>query len=435
MQIQITGCMFENMGRNMNTKSKVIVLPCEAYDEERIYTLMKNGLSQLGGLDNLINKEEKILLKPNLLKKAEVEKAVITHPVVVGAFARILREEGYKNIVLADSCGHGTTKQVIQGTGMDTYLEKYQIPAIDYTKGVRVENPDGVQAKEFILPKELLEAECVISLSKMKTHALERITGAVKNSYGFVYGKNKAIGHTKYPSADSFARMLIDLNQYVKPRLYIMDGITAMEGNGPGSGDPVAMNLILMSTDPVALDSVFARLVYLKPEMVTTNYHGEKMGLGNCREENIEVVVVEENPSASAVRDEGSEITGREKQRQNAKVSVDKKQIGIDVVCNVISMEALIEKYGNPNFNVDRTKVRNNVWTKLAKALNIFQKKPYIEPDKCIRCGICVNSCPVPGKAVDFRNGKNNPPVYDYKKCIRCFCCQEMCPKKAIKVK
>ena len=87
MQIQITGCMFENMGRNMNTKSKVIVLPCEAYDEERIYTLMKNGLAQLGGLDNLINKEEKILLKPNLLKKAEVEKAVITHPVVVGAFA------------------------------------------------------------------------------------------------------------------------------------------------------------------------------------------------------------------------------------------------------------------------------------------------------------------------------------------------------------
>ena len=74
----------------MNTKSKVIVLPCEAYDEERIYTLMKNGLAQLGGLDNLINKEEKILLKPNLLKKAEVEKAVITHPVVVGAFARIL---------------------------------------------------------------------------------------------------------------------------------------------------------------------------------------------------------------------------------------------------------------------------------------------------------------------------------------------------------
>ena len=383
----------------MNKKSKVIVLPCEAYEEEQIYTLLKGGLKQLGGLKSLIGKEEKILLKPNLLKKAEVEKAVITHPVVVGAFARILREEGYANIVLADSCGHGTTRQVIQGTGMDTYLEKYQIPAIDYTKGVRVDNPEGIQAKEFILPQELLEADCVISLSKMKTHALERITGAVKNSYGFIYGKNKAIGHTKYPSADSFARMLIDLNQYVKPRLYIMDGITAMEGNGPGSGDPVVMNVILMSTDPVALDSVFARLVHLKPELVPTNYHGEKMGLGNCREENIEVVVAE----------------------------------AMDF--NKISMGDLVGQYGKADFNVDRTQVRSNIWTKLAKALNIFQKKPYIEPDKCIRCGICVNSCPVPGKAVDFRNGKEKPPVYDYKKCIRCFCCQEMCPRKAIKVK
>lgn len=179
-----------------------------------------------------------------------------------------------------------------------------------------------------------------------------------------------------------------------------MDGITAMEGNGPGSGDPIAMNVILMSTDPVALDSVFARLVYLKPEMVPTNYHGEKMGLGHCREENIEIVVADAMHSKQPV-----------------------------------SMEDLVCRYGKPDFNVDRIQIRSNVWTKLAKALNIFQKKPYIEPEKCIRCGICVNSCPVPGKAVAFRKGKENPPVYDYKKCIRCFCCQEMCPKKAIKVK
>ncbi len=78
----------------MKEKSKVIVLPCEEYDEEIIYALLKAGLDQLGRLDKLIGKEEKILLKPNLLKRAEVEKAVITHPVVVGAFARILRGEG-----------------------------------------------------------------------------------------------------------------------------------------------------------------------------------------------------------------------------------------------------------------------------------------------------------------------------------------------------
>ena len=376
-------------------KSKVVLLPCRKYDEEKIHMLLKQGLDFLGGVETLIPKDAKILLKPNLLKKAEVEKAVITHPVVVGAFAGILRENGYENIVLADSCGHGTTQAVIRGTGMDTYLEKYHIPAVDYSEGVKTAYPQGVQAKEFILPKELLEQDCVISLSKMKTHALERITGAVKNSYGFVYGFHKAKGHTQYPSADSFARMLIDLNKCVAPKLYVMDGIVAMEGNGPGSGDPVSMNVLLMSTDPVALDSVFSRLVYLKPEMVPTNYHGEKMGLGTWKEEEITLLTPD----------------------------------------GEISMAEAVKKYGNPDFNVDRTEVRNNIWTRMAGALNIFQKKPYIEADKCVRCGICVQSCPVPGKAVDFRKGKDKPPVYDYKKCIRCFCCQEMCPKKAIKVK
>ena len=376
-------------------KSKVILLPCEEYEEENIYTLLKKALELLGGIESLIKKEEKILLKPNLLKRAEVEKAVITHPVVVGAFARILREKGYQNLVLADSCGHGTTKAVIKGTGMDTYLEKYEIPAIDYSQGISVKYPQGVQAKEFVIPKELLESDCVISLCKMKTHALERVTGAVKNSYGFIYGFHKAKGHTLYPSADSFARMLVDLNKYVAPRLYIMDGIVAMEGNGPGSGDPTPMKVMLVSKDPVALDSVFCRLVHLKPEMVPTNYHGEKMGLGTWKEEEIELLTPE----------------------------------------GEISMTEAVSRYGNPSFNVDRTEVRHNIWTKMAGALKLFQKKPYIDEARCIRCGICVKSCPVPGKAVDFQKGRDKPPVYDYRKCIRCFCCQEMCPEKAIKVK
>lgn len=376
-------------------KSKVILLPCEEYEEENIYTLLKKALELLGGIESLIKKEEKILLKPNLLKRAEVEKAVITHPVVVGAFARILREKGYQNLVLADSCGHGTTKAVIKGTGMDTYLEKYEIPAIDYSQGISVKYPQGVQAKEFVIPKELLESDCVISLCKMKTHALERVTGAVKNSYGFIYGLHKAKGHTLYPSADSFARMLVDLNKYVAPRLYVMDGIVAMEGNGPGSGDPTPMKVMLVSKDPVALDSVFCRLVHLKPEMVPTNYHGEKMGLGTWKEEEIELLTPE----------------------------------------GEISMTEAVSRYGNPSFNVDRTEVRHNIWTKMAGALKLFQKKPYIDEARCIRCGICVKSCPVPGKAVDFQKGREKPPVYDYRKCIRCFCCQEMCPEKAIKVK
>lgn len=376
-------------------KSKVVLLPCNTYREEIVYENLKKGLEALGGIASFIGKEEKILLKPNLLKRAEPDRAVITHPSVVAAFGRILREEGYEHIALSDSCGNGSTKRVIKGTGMDTRLSELGIPALDSSEGITVSYPEGIQAKEFVIAKEVLDADCVISLCKMKTHALERITGAVKNSYGFIYGLNKAVGHTKYPSADSFARMLVDLNAYVKPRLYVMDGIVAMEGNGPGSGDPISMNVLLVSRDPVALDAVFCRLIDLKPEMVPTNYHGEKMGLGTWKEEEIEIVTPE-----------GS-----------------------------LSMEEAGKRYGNPVFHVDRKVVRQGIWERMAKALNIFQKKPYIDEARCIRCGICVKSCPVPGKAVDFKKGNGQPPVYDYKKCIRCFCCQEMCPAKAIKVK
>ena len=64
---------------------------------------------------------------------------------------------------------------------------------------------------------------------------------------------------------------------------------------------------------------------------------------------------------------------------------------------------------------------------------NLIYAKPIIDKTKCIKCGVCVNACPLENKALNFENkDKKNPPVYDYKKCIRCFCCQEMCPQKAI---
>ncbi|MGI6068972.1 MAG: DUF362 domain-containing protein [Blautia sp.] len=375
-------------------KSKVILLSCEAYEEELVYRKLKAGLSLLGGLETMAGKDENILLKPNLLKRAESEKAVITHPVVMGAFARILQEEGYLHVRMGDSCGVGQTEKVIAGTGMDTCMERYGVQVADFTEGVKTAYPEGHQAKEFVLAKEVCQADAIFNICKMKTHALERITGAVKNMYGCVQGLNKAKGHTKYPSADSFARMLVDLNQLIKPRLYLMDGIVAMEGNGPGSGDPVPMKVLLMGTDPVAVDSVFCHLIYLRPELVPTNYHGEKLGLGHWRPEKIELLT-----------EEGE-----------------------------ISMEAAVSRYGKKDFQVDRSRTIQK-WGRFAKVFNIFQKKPYIVEESCIRCGICVESCPVEEGAVCFSNGRELPPVYDYRKCIRCFCCQEMCPKKAIQVK
>ncbi|MGN0250137.1 MAG: DUF362 domain-containing protein [Oliverpabstia sp.] len=372
--------------------SKVVLLPCEDYEENRVYQSMNTGISLLGGWEAIIDKKEKILLKPNLVRKAEVERAVITHPAIVGAVARSLREAGYENIGCGDSCGVGDARKVMEGTGMDDILEQNHIKIEDMGQGSLTVYPEGKVAKEFFLAKPVIEADVVINLCKMKTHALERITGGVKNMYGCICGVHKAQGHTRYPNADSFARMLIDLNQMIRPRLCILDGVVAMDGNGPTSGDPVSMNLILMGTDPVAVDSVFCHMVHLDPELVPTNVYGRRMGLGTWKKEEIQLLTPD----------------------------------------GEISLEEATERYGSKEFRVDRRKQRKNIWNWLDILMKPFLQRPCIDETLCRKCGVCVEACPVEGKAISFKNGRNKPPVYDYRKCIRCFCCQEMCPHKAI---
>lgn len=376
-------------------KSRVVLLPCGSYEPQEVRRALERGFDLLGGLESMLSSSERVLLKPNLVREAAVDRAVITHPAVMGALAAILKEHGFEDLVCGDSCGIGSAVRVMRASGMAQALEQSGVRLTDFSEPERVVYQSGGRREEFMLAREVGQADALISVCKMKTHALEHVTGAVKNQYGCICGLHKAKGHTRYPNADSFARMLVHLNQTVKPRLFIMDGITAMEGNGPTSGDPVQMGVLLMSRDPVALDSVFCRLVHLDPAIVPTNVHGARMGLGTWRGEEIELLTPE----------------------------------------GEVSLAQAAERYGNPGFRVERKAFAGKGILGKIGFLKVFRKKPYIDKEKCRKCGICVESCPVEGKAVAFADGRKAPPVYDYKKCIRCFCCQEMCPYKAIRVK
>ena len=374
-------------------KSKVVIVPCNNYDDELVYQKVKEGLELLGGLKSIISQEEKILVKPNLLKPLDPSKVATTHPAVFGALLRCLKEEGYLDIKYGDSSAIGanaTVEEIANITGLKKYADKYEVSLGDFDNSQTVNYKEGKVAKKFVLCNSVVDSDAIISVSKMKTHALVKITGAIKNMYGCIYLGNKAIGHAKYPNSAIFSKMLIDLNKVVNARFHIMDGIMAMEGNGPGSGDPIMMNVILMSKDPVALDSVYARLVDLKPEYVLPCLYGEKYGLGNMQYNNIEII----SPDG------------------------------------VISDKEAFEKYGNPNFTVNRKK--QSFWDiKLMMSKKAKPKHmPVVDLDKCIGCGICEKACPVEGKAVHSGSGKK--ASYDYSKCIRCYCCQELCPEKAI---
>ncbi|NLX93314.1 MAG: DUF362 domain-containing protein [Clostridiales bacterium] len=370
-------------------KSKVVLIHCPVYDNEAVFEALQKGINLLGGLEAFVQKDEKILLKPNLLRKAAPEQAVTTHPTVFRAIAKLLREQGYSNLLYGDSPGSVMTPfKVAQAAGLKPAADEFNLLEGDFMNGVKIDFPEGKAVKSFSICKGVVDADAIINLCKMKTHALVRVTGAVKNTYGCVSGFNKGAGHAKYPDADNFSKMLADLNVLVKPKLHIMDGIMAMEGNGPGSGDPTPMNVLLISADPVALDSVFCHLVALDPQRVPTNVYAEIYGVGKSHSKDIEVVTED----------------------------------------GVITCEEAFAKYGNPKFNVNRGELKKENPGKKGR-------KPHIVKEKCIKCGICVDICPVEEKALSMDKKAGTIPQYDYDKCIRCYCCQEMCPQKAIEVK
>ena len=192
-------------------RSKVILLPCANYDEEAVYAAVRQGLTLLGGLRQFVSPEEHILIKPNLLKNAAPEKAVTTHPSVFAAMLRCLREEGYEHLSYGDSPGPGPgvdTKRAAEEAGLTAQAERYGVPLGDFSGATAKDFPAGKTCKRFMLANEVVKADAVISLCKMKTHALENITGAVKNQYGCIYGSYKAAGHAMYPNSRSFADML-----------------------------------------------------------------------------------------------------------------------------------------------------------------------------------------------------------------------------------
>jgi len=375
-------------------KHTVVLIPIDSYEQSRVDEAVRQGVALLGGMEQFIRKEEKVLLKPNLLARALPQKAITTHPAVFSAVCRLMREEGYQHVSYGDSPGSPTTTpaKATDTCGLAAAAAEHAIPLADFDGGSVVHFPEGHTAKSFYLCNAVQQADAMINICKMKTHALERITGGVKNLYGCITGVNKATGHAHYPNSEVFADMLADLNLCVKPRLHIMDGIVAMEGNGPSSGTPVAMNVLLFSADPVAMDSVFAGLIHLDPAAVPTCVSAARVGVGTMDYAEIEILTPE----------------------------------------GTLTMEEAQAKYGKADFDVFRGAMKKGLLPKVMPLLPFLQHRPKADMKKCIACGVCEESCPVPEKAVHAGHGQK--AKYDYKKCIRCYCCQEMCPAKAIEV-
>jgi len=370
-------------------KSKVALVRCQSYSYDIVLEAVQKGIDLLGGIDAFSKPGEKILLKPNVLIGSSPDSCICTHPSVFKAAGTLFKQSG-ATVYYGDSPAFGPSGINMMISGLKkTGDESGFIPA-EFDTGRPVSHSKAILVKEFTIANGVLDCDGVISLPKFKTHGLTRFTGAIKNQFGCVPGLLKGSFHSRLPDIHDFSTMLVDLNVLIRPRLYIMDGIIAMEGNGPRNGKTREMNLILLSTDPVALDATACRIVNLDPVIVPTAMPGEKAGLGFYHSENIE-------------------ITG---EPLESFFTAD-----FDIIRTP------------PVSIVERSKFRNFV-------KNRITDRPVIDKKLCTGCGTCIKMCPVEPKAVDWPHGENlGKPVHYYDRCIRCFCCQETCPEGAITIK
>ena len=347
----------------------------KAFDALRVWDKIRPGM--------------KVVLKPNLVMSSKPEQAIITHPAFTAAVGKCVQKAGGR-VVIAESPGGPYTpaamKAMFRATGYRDMAEACGFALYTDCKSREVTLPQAKRCRELSVVEPFLDRDYLIDLPKLKTHSMVGFSGAVKNLFGTVPGLQKPELHCRFPEREPFSEMLCDLCHFLRPDLSLMDGIWAMEGNGPTGGQRRDLHVIAGSESPWALDVAAASLVGLEPEKIVMLREGHERGYGPLDLSELELVG--------------------------------------DPMETLLAPDFLKAEASSTDF-IDR----------LPKFLRPAAKKlatpyPRIDKKRCVGCGKCAESCPQ--HTISLRDGK---AVIRYQNCIRCFCCHEMCPKHVVQIK
>ena len=371
-------------------ENRVYFAPCADYGEEAVRAAFDRLLPE-GALD-FVTPGMRVGIKVNLVSAMKPESAGVTHPALVRELCRRLVERGAE-VIVGDSPGGPYNAPLLANvyrvSGMGIVEEVGAKLNRDYSQE-DITFADAVEARRFTATAWLTRVDAVINFAKLKTHGMMAYSGTVKNLFGTIPGTLKPEYHFSHPEASRFADMLVDLNEYWKCRLNIVDGVVGMEGNGPTAGEPRYVGVLLASPSPYAVDVVAADLMGLTPADVPTVAAAGRRGLGPTTTAEVEV-----DPAVYDFR---------------------------------VSDYKLIEMASVVEFNHLLPGFLGRLAGKLAPRL--LTSRPAPKKSECIGCEKCKNICPA--KAIRM---KKKIPVIDRSACIRCFCCQEFCPVGAMKVK
>lgn len=343
------------------------------YDYAQLRPTLFDMMDSLGG--DRIEKGMNVLLKPNLLAPASPDRAMLTHPLVVRAAAEYVLQKG-ACVQISDSPAMGTFEKILKESGIASALEGLGVTFKEFkaSSTVRIHEPFNT----LELAEDALKADMIVNLPKLKTHNQMLLTLGVKNLFGCVVGFRKPEWHMKAGVArDAFARILVEIYKAVRPSITILDGILAMEGQGPGkSGTPREVGLLMGSDDAVALDMAVCGILGIAPDSLPTNKAAEAMGIVN---------------DSVTLEGEFPRIEHFKMPEMNPLVFGPRRLHGV------------IRKY--------------------------LTQRPVPLARSCRLCGECRRYCPA--QAITYERKKIR---FDYDRCIRCYCCVEICPHAALRV-
>jgi uncharacterized protein (DUF362 family)/Pyruvate/2-oxoacid:ferredoxin oxidoreductase delta subunit len=361
--------------------NRVFIARCQQYEQTKLEQVVSSLLKGLGAAEL---KGKKVLLKPNLSGYFHPEKGVTTHPLFVKVVAESFLSFGCE-VWIGDSSidVFRDTEKLYEITGMKDIAEKLPVRLINFEEcGAEIlpNSSGGVIA----ISKVIKEADAIINLPKMKTHALTYISGAIKNLWGCQPGRVKVKAHREYPKIEDFVRIIVDVLEAVKPWGALMDAIEGMEGDGPTGGRKRSVGLALASRSSVALDMIASSIMDFNPLTIPLIKEAVRRGLGPSKIENIDIMGV----------------------------SLD---------------DVKISGFAHPS--TFRHTMERGTMRFLSPLQKIFDVRPKIEEDVCVACKKCEEGCPT--KAINISPERK---TIEYVRCIRCFCCHEICPQGAMKL-
>ncbi len=363
--------------------SVVSIRRVDDYDPMSVLDAMRACLAPLGGMGAFVRPGQRVLLKPNILGGFRPERAATTHPTVVRA-AILLAQEAGARVAVGDSPGVGSLAAAAKASGVVAALEGTGAGLADFDHAQDFELSTNTIAKRLTLARAVADADVIISLPKLKTHAQMTFTGALKNQYGLIPGTRKSQWHFRLQQREWLAELILDVHRLARPALAIMDAIVAMEGKGPSGGRPRRIGALLAGQDLAAVDTVACALIGLDPGTVPVMRAARAAQIGSTTLTDIDVV--------------GDDWRG-------LRVENFEKVSRLEEVLRIIPL---------PRRLLD--------WIR-----DQWIARPRIIEERCTECGVCVKACPVRSPAIRPDEGR-----VDDATCIRCYCCHEFCPNQAI---